>query len=121
MGDAVAWIDPANPARGMRFDGRIAEDFKLMSGTWVSVGPLRARLIAAMAPWVRDVVIAGHDRNEVTALALPFHANDASDPAIRAALTGGVARAGGDGGRQRGAGCADGFPGRTRYRSTRAK
>ena len=87
MGDAVAWIDPANPARGLRFDGRIAEDFKLMSGTWVSVGPLRARLIAAMAPWVRDVVIAGHDRNEVTALALPFDPQDAQDPAVRSALT----------------------------------
>ena len=51
MGDAVAWIDPVAPLRGLRFDGRIAEDFKLMTGTWVSVGPLRARLIAAMAPW----------------------------------------------------------------------
>ncbi len=87
MGDAVAWIDPLDPARGLRFDGRLAEDFKLMSGTWVSVGPLRARLIAAMAPWVRDVVIAGHDRDEVTALLLPFDPKYASDPAVRTALT----------------------------------
>lgn len=88
MGDAVAWIDPAAPMRGLRFDGRIAEDFKLMTGTWVSVGPLRARLIAAMAPWVRDVVIAGHDRDEVTALLVPFDAGDTRDPGVRAALTG---------------------------------
>ena len=87
MGDAVAWLDPADPARGLRFDGRIAEDFKLMSGTWVSVGPLRARLIAAMAPWVRDVVVAGHGRDAVTALLLPFEAKDTQDPVVRATLT----------------------------------
>ncbi len=87
MGDAVAWVDPAQPGRGLRFDGRLAEDFKLTSGTWVSVGPLRARLIAAMAPWVRDVVVAGHDRDEVTALLIPFDPAHAHDAAIRAALT----------------------------------
>ena len=53
------------------FDGRIAEDFKLLSGTWVSVGPLRARIIAAGAPHVQDVVIAGHDRDDVTAILIP--------------------------------------------------
>jgi feruloyl-CoA synthase len=53
---------------GFDFDGRIAEDFKLASGTWVSVGPLRARFIAACAPLVRDVVIAGINRDEVSAL-----------------------------------------------------
>ena len=55
---------------GFDFDGRIAEDFKLASGTWVSVGPLRARFIAACAPLVRDVVIAGINRDEVTALVM---------------------------------------------------
>ena len=88
MGDAVAWIDPARPERGLRFDGRLAEDFKLSSGTWVSVGPLRARLIAALAPHVRDVVIAGHDRDSLAALALPADPVAATDPAIRTWITG---------------------------------
>lgn len=68
MGDAAAFIDPAQPGRGLLFDGRISEDFKLTSGTWVSVGPLRGRFIAHFAPYVRDVVIAGHDRDELGAL-----------------------------------------------------
>ncbi len=67
-GDAVKWIDPAEPDRGMMFDGRIAEDFKLSTGTFVSVGPLRARIIAAGAPCVQDVVIAAPDRDEVAML-----------------------------------------------------
>jgi len=71
MGDALTFVDMQDPARGFRFDGRIAEDFKLSTGTWVSVGPLRAHLIQHCAPWVRDVVIAGHDRDEVTALIFP--------------------------------------------------
>jgi feruloyl-CoA synthase len=71
MGDALAFIDPARPEAGFLFDGRIAEDFKLSTGTWVSVGPLRARFILHAAPWVKDVVIAGHDRDEVTALIFP--------------------------------------------------
>jgi feruloyl-CoA synthase len=68
--------DAAKPAvaddfsAGLDFDGRIAEDFKLASGTWVSVGPLRARLISACAPLVRDVVIAGINRDEITALVI---------------------------------------------------
>jgi feruloyl-CoA synthase len=53
------------------FDGRIAEDFKLASGTWVSVGPLRSRLIAALAPFVQDVVIAGLDRDYLAVLLIP--------------------------------------------------
>ena len=73
MGDALRFIDPADPNRGFLFDGRIAEDFKLSTGTWVSVGPLRARFILHGAPWVKDVVIAGHDRDEVTALIVPDH------------------------------------------------
>ncbi len=68
MGDAACFIDPHQPEKGLLFDGRIAEDFKLTSGTWVSVGPLRGRFIAHFAPLVRDVVIAGHDRDEIAAL-----------------------------------------------------
>ena len=53
------------------FDGRIAEDFKLDSGSWVSVGPLRGKLIAEGAPYLQDAVLSGHDRREVGALILP--------------------------------------------------
>jgi feruloyl-CoA synthase len=68
LGDCLRFADEKDPARGFVFDGRIAEDFKLSSGTWVSVGPLRARFIAHCAPYVQDVVIAGHDRDYVGAL-----------------------------------------------------
>jgi feruloyl-CoA synthase len=68
FGDALKPVDPADFNAGFDFDGRIAEDFKLASGTWVSVGPLRARFVAACAPLVRDVVIAGINRDEVSAL-----------------------------------------------------
>jgi feruloyl-CoA synthase len=71
MGDAVAFLDPQDPAAGFLFDGRIAEDFKLSTGTWVSAGPLRTKFLMHGAPWVKDVVIAGHDRDEVTALIFP--------------------------------------------------
>ena len=71
MGDAVRFIDPEDPQKGLVFDGRIAEDFKLSTGTWVSVGPLRAQFIAAGAPLVQDVVIAGHDRDAVCVLVFP--------------------------------------------------
>ncbi len=70
LGDAIKPVDPEDFSAGFDFDGRIAEDFKLASGTWVSVGPLRARLIAACAPLVRDVVIAGINRDEVSALVI---------------------------------------------------
>jgi feruloyl-CoA synthase len=70
-GDALRFLDPGDPAQGLEFDGRIAEDFKLTTGTWVSVGRLRAELIAAGDPWVQDAVIAGHDRDEVCALVIP--------------------------------------------------
>ena len=71
MGDAVRFVDPDDPLQGLFFDGRIGEDFKLSSGTWVSVGPLRTRAIAVGAPYLRDVVIAGHDRAYVAALVVP--------------------------------------------------
>jgi feruloyl-CoA synthase len=70
LGDAVKPAIATDLAAGFDFDGRIAEDFKLASGTWVSVGPLRARFIAACAPLVRDVVIAGINRDEIAALVI---------------------------------------------------
>lgn len=70
-GDAVKPIDPANPGRGFMFDGRTAEDFKLSTGTFVSVGPLRAKIIAAGDPCVQDVVIAGINRDEIGILIFP--------------------------------------------------
>jgi len=80
FGDALKFADPTDIRQGFVFDGRVSEDFKLATGTWVSVGPLRAGLIAAFAPLVRDAVIAGHDRDDVTALIFPDMA------ACRAAL-----------------------------------
>jgi feruloyl-CoA synthase len=71
LGDALKWVDEHDPAKGLAFDGRIAEDFKLSTGTWVSVGPMRARIIAHFAPYFRDVAIAGIDRDEVAVLAFP--------------------------------------------------
>jgi feruloyl-CoA synthase len=71
MGDAAKPIDRRALAKGLVFDGRIKEDFKLSTGTWVSVGPLRARIIAHFAPFVRDAVIAGHDRDDVCLLLVP--------------------------------------------------
>ena len=71
IGDALKFADPNEPEKGLLFDGRIAEDFKLATGTWVSVGPLRAAFIAHCAPLVRDVVLAGADRDEVAALVFP--------------------------------------------------
>jgi feruloyl-CoA synthase len=68
FGDAIKPVDPGDFDKGFDFDGRISEDFKLGSGTWVSVGPLRARFIAACAPLARDVVIAGINRDELSAL-----------------------------------------------------
>ena len=70
-GDAVKWIDENDHHQGLRFDGRIAEDFKLNTGTFVSVGPLRGRIIAAGAPYVQDAVITGLDLREVGAMVFP--------------------------------------------------
>ena len=69
-GDAVRYLDPKDPQRGLVFDGRIAEDFKLNTGTWVSVGPLRARLLLLAAPYLSDAIITGHDRDVLGALVL---------------------------------------------------
>jgi len=70
-GDAVQWIDENDVHQGLRFDGRIAEDFKLATGTFVSVGPLRGKIIAAGAPYVQDAVITGINLKEVGALVFP--------------------------------------------------
>ena len=76
-GDAVKWIDETDVHLGLKFDGRIAEDFKLATGTFVSVGPLRGKIIAAGAPYVQDVVLTGINLKEVGALVFPT-------PAVRA-------------------------------------
>jgi feruloyl-CoA synthase len=87
IGDAVRFADPDEPARGLAFDGRIAEDFKLTSGTWVHVGAVRVKLIAAADPIIQDAVLTGHDRDEVGALVfLSAAANGLSPEAIRAKL-----------------------------------
>lgn len=65
IGDAGFLIDPDHPEKGIAFNGRVAEDFKLTTGTWVSVGTLRVRAVTAFAPFVQDVVVTGHDRDEV--------------------------------------------------------
>ncbi len=70
-GDALKLVDPDRPERGMVFDGRIAEDFKLLTGTWVSVGNLRAAVIAGGSSLIQDVVIAGHDRDHLAAILFP--------------------------------------------------
>ncbi len=71
IGDALKFADPNDPGKGLLFDGRIAEDYKLSTGTWVSVGPLRARFIDHFAPYVRDVVFAGADRDDIAVLVFP--------------------------------------------------
>ena len=68
MGDAGRLADPTDPNQGLLFDGRIAEDFKLTSGTWVSVGKTRVALLAALSPYALDALIAGHDRDDLRAL-----------------------------------------------------
>ena len=70
-GDAVKWIDENDVHQGLKFDGRIAEDFKLATGTFVSVGPLRGKIIAAGAPYVQDAVITGLNMHEVGAMVFP--------------------------------------------------
>jgi len=70
-GDALRFLDAADPKQGLEFDGRITEDFKLTTGTWVSVGPLRARVNAAGSPYIQDTVITGHDRDDLGALVFP--------------------------------------------------
>jgi feruloyl-CoA synthase len=84
IGDAVKFADPHEPAKGIVFDGRVAEDFKLSTGTWVNVGAVRVRLIAAADPLLADAVITGHDRDGIGALVfLSPAAKDVADLASR--------------------------------------
>jgi len=71
IGDALKFADPDDAGKGLLFDGRLAEDFKLSTGTWTRVGSLRARFIDHFAPYVRDVVFAGPDRDDIAALVFP--------------------------------------------------
>jgi feruloyl-CoA synthase len=71
IGDAVTFADPLRPELGLFFDGRVAEDFKLNSGTWVSVGTLRVAAIAALAPLAQDIVVSGHGGDQVRFLIFP--------------------------------------------------
>jgi feruloyl-CoA synthase len=86
MGDAGKLEDETDPSRGVVFDGRIAENFKLSSGTWVHVGELRLALVSALAPLAADVVLAGHDRDAIAILVVPSPAASAlpEDEALRA-------------------------------------
>jgi len=91
IGDAGKLVDTNDPSQGVAFDGRVAEDFKLMSGTWVSVGTLRVRAVAALSPLAADVVVTGHDREEIGLLVFPSPAAKAMDAIertdkVRAAL-----------------------------------
>ncbi len=70
-GDAVKWLNPGRTSLGFVFDGRITEDFKLDSGTWVSVGTIREMARAAGAPYLQDVVVVGQDRRELALLLVP--------------------------------------------------
>ncbi len=106
MGDAVRFADPERPEKGLFFDGRISEDFKLTTGTWVSVGELRIAGIDALAPVAQDIVVTGHDEAEVGFLIFPNEAacrqiaqaaddlpidQVLADPAVRAHVTAGLA------------------------------
>jgi feruloyl-CoA synthase len=71
IGDAVTFADPDRPELGLFFDGRVAEDFKLNSGTWVSVGTLRVAGITALAPLAQDIVVSGHGGDHVRFLVFP--------------------------------------------------
>lgn len=71
FGDAMKFADPFRPELGLLFDGRLSENFKLSSGTWVNVGPLRTDIIDAAAPAIQDLVVCGHDADFVAILAWP--------------------------------------------------
>ncbi len=107
IGDAVKFLDADDPSKGLIFDGRVAENFKLLSGTWVAAGTLRLAAISAAAPVIQDAVVTGHDRDEVVLLVFPSPAGcralcqDAAEdeplerllarPEIRTCLTDGLA------------------------------
>jgi feruloyl-CoA synthase len=84
IGDAGHLQDEADPLQGVVFNGRVAEDFKLTSGTWVNVGTLRVKVVSALAPHVQDVVITGHDRSEIGALVFLSESGRALAPEVMA-------------------------------------
>ncbi len=86
IGDAGYLADAERPERGVVFNGRVAEDFKLSSGSWVSVGTLRVELVSQLAPLVQDIVLTGHDRDEVGMLVFPSAAGAADTPRLEQAL-----------------------------------
>lgn len=98
-GDAVTWVDEADPNQGLRFDGRLVEDFKLSSGTRINAQELRLRALTALMGMVRDVVVVGSDRDDVGLLVFPADPATAGEPdyreRLRAALTRMNAEAGG--------------------------
>jgi feruloyl-CoA synthase len=97
IGDAVKFADPGDASKGIVFDGRVAEDFKLSTGTWVNVGAVRVRLIAAADPLIQDAVITGHDRAEIGAIV--FLSPAAKDvPDLRARLVAALRKLAQDGG-----------------------
>ncbi len=110
IGDAGRFADEADPAQGIEFAGRITEDFKLTSGTWVHTGVLRVKALAALAPVAQDIVIAGHDRDDIRFLIFPNLAGcrslcpgleDAALPAapwVRECVRAGLAQLKADGG-----------------------
>ncbi|HUN68542.1 MAG TPA: feruloyl-CoA synthase, partial [Burkholderiales bacterium] len=93
IGDAMKFADPTAPEKGLVFDGRVAEDFKLTTGTWVHTGAVRVKLIAAGNPLIQDAVITGHDRDEVGALVFlnPAVAKDVPQEEIRKKLSAALA------------------------------
>src|SRR3990170_9041881 len=99
IGDAMKLADPAAPEKGLVFDGRVAEDFKLSSGTWVHTGAVRVKLIAAGNPLIQDAVITGHDRDEVGALVfLSPAAKDLAPQELRARIAGALKALAAEGG-----------------------
>jgi feruloyl-CoA synthase len=83
-GDALDWAEDGNQQSGFRYDGRIAEDFKLATGTWVRVGSLRTHLLKHLTPEVRDVVIAGENRDYIAVLGIPSAAGIVDDDTVQA-------------------------------------
>ncbi|GAA0310119.1 feruloyl-CoA synthase [Rhodovulum strictum] len=85
-GDAVRFVDPAHPERGLVFDGRVSEDFKLTTGTWVQAGRLRMEALEHLRDLVQDVVICGHDRGEIGLFIFPrpdhVHGDNTSEGAV---------------------------------------
>jgi len=85
-GDAVRFVDPQDPARGLVFDGRVSEDFKLLTGTWVQAGKLRLDALDMLQGLVQDVVICGHDRDAIGLFIFPLpsqvHGENTSEGAV---------------------------------------